>query len=63
MLIKLISSKVLIGNPIRFQMVQGGTGNNLKTGRLMVVDGQELDYETENFYLFSITVTVSLFFH
>jgi len=44
-------------------MVQGGTGNNIKTGRLMVVDGQELDYETENFYLFSITVTVSLFFN
>jgi hypothetical protein len=47
---------MLVGNPIHFQMIQGGT-TNLKTGQLMVV--KELDYETETFYLFSVTVTVS----
>lgn len=47
--------KVLVGNPIHFEMRQAGTAN-LKTGQLWVV--QDLDYETEAYYLFSITVTV-----
>ena len=50
-----IIMKVLVGNPIHFEMRSAGTAN-LKTGQLWVI--QDLDYETETFFLFSVTFTV-----
>ena len=38
--------------------MRSGGNSNLKTGQLWVI--RELDYEAENFYLFSINVTVAM---